>query len=159
MTPDTALQYAPLFETMVASFEGLSLRMDVERATRSAHFTITNDTVTVRVVARTFEEMEIAQVWAALGVVIPADRRPLVSELLHRINDTLAVGNFEFDVDKGVVRYKSTLVAHGATVSVDSFERILRIAVLMAEKYAPAVLSVAFGDSEPAAALACAQLT
>ncbi len=55
------------------------------------------------------EENHLIQVYSTLEVGIPENKRSYVSEFCNRVNYCMPIGNFEFDMDDGEVRYKTYL--------------------------------------------------
>lgn len=87
-----------------------------------------------------------------LPVVVPAERRAAMGELLHRLNYDLRVGSFEFGYDEGEVRFNLTILLPDASsdLSAGSLRHWLSIAVHTLDGFCPAILRVAFSNVSPA---------
>ena len=55
------------------------------------------------------EESFTIQVYAYLSSIIYENKRTAIAEYLTRANDNLPIGNFEFDIDSGEVRHKTSI--------------------------------------------------
>lgn len=57
-----------------------------------------------------FEESTTICVYSYLGTVIPENKTAEIAEFCTRVNYDMPNGNFEFDMDEGEVRYKTSMI-------------------------------------------------
>ena len=76
--------------------------------------------------------------------------RPAVAEYLTRANFGLALGNFELDMDRGVVGYKTThLIERSVPLSESTIAHTVIANLAMMDRYLPAMLAVVSGQATP----------
>lgn len=96
--------------------------------------------------------------YTVFPIKVPEERRVAVAEFLTRANYGLYHGNFEMDFSDGEVRYKTTGMApQDESIDPDITGRMIRLAVMMLDRYALGILAVATANEEPAKALAFLQ--
>jgi hypothetical protein len=76
-----------------------------------------------------------------------------VVEFLTRANYGGVVGNFEMDLERGEVRYRTSLGVGNATLSPDLIRPLIHINLIMMDNYLPGLLAVAFGNASPELAI------
>jgi hypothetical protein len=91
---------------------------------------------------------------ACPGVEIPAERRAAVAELLARLNGCAALGGFEVDFDKGIVRYRIALDTHGRRVTEQLLGDLVEFPGNALNAAWPAIAGVAAGELAPGEAFA-----
>lgn len=87
---------------------------------------------------------------------VPADRRGAAAEAVARINYEVPVGAFDFDVRDGELRFRYGAALQGATLGAHVVVNMIGIALQTCEQFHDALLGVAFGGADPAAAVALA---
>lgn len=107
-----------------------------------------------RCYAQVREEQEQFIFYSVLDVYVPENRRPAMAEFLTRANYGLIIGNFEMDWNDGEIRYKTSIDVEGDQLSVPLVHRLVYVNVLMMDRYLPGIMQVAFGNVDPAAAIA-----
>lgn len=107
-----------------------------------------------RCYAQVREEQEQFIFYSVLDVYVPENRRAAMAEFLTRANYGLIIGNFEMDWNDGEIRYKTSIDVEGDQLSVPLVHRLVYVNVLMMDRYLPGIMQVAFGNVEPAAAIA-----
>lgn len=88
---------------------------------------------------------------------VPAQKRPVVSELLALINEKLWLGHFDLCSDELVPMFRHTILLRGVTgASVEQLEDLVDIALGECERFFPAFQYVVWGGrtAEEAAAAA-----
>ncbi|MFI5166410.1 MAG: YbjN domain-containing protein [Thermoanaerobaculales bacterium] len=85
---------------------------------------------------------------------VPEARRREVMEFLTRANYGLLLGNFEFDLNDGEVRFKCAMDVEGGEITHTQYQNLLYVAVSMADRYYPGLQRVVQGSADPAAAIA-----
>lgn len=92
--------------------------------------------------------------YSILDVNVPPNRRQAMAEFLTRANYGLVIGNFEMDFNDGEVRYKTSIDVEGDRLTSALIKQLVYVNVLMMDRYLPGIMSVAFGNGEPARAIA-----
>lgn len=92
--------------------------------------------------------------YSRLETNVPANKRAAVAEFLTRANYGLAIGNFELDFNDGEVRYKTSIDVEGGQLTTGMVKTLVYVNVIMMNKYMPGIMSVAYGDADPADAVA-----
>ncbi len=85
---------------------------------------------------------------------VPAEKRQAIAEFTARANYGLILGNLELDMDSGQVRFKTSLQKMSGEITADLLGPLLYSNVLMMDRYLPGLLSVTYGNSTPAEAVA-----
>lgn len=99
------------------------------------------------VLIKALEEIGQLVIYSIAANKAPELRRNAVQEFLTRANFGLRIGNFEFDLDTGEIRFKTSLQFAGETLVPEMIEQCLLINVLTMEKYLPGILQMIFTDS------------
>lgn len=89
-------------------------------------------------------------------VSVPAAAAARAAELFHRINASLHLGCFEYEVDTGSVRFRTSAALGEAAVDGAFLRPLLYVNVTMMDRFLPAIAAVAFGAQTPTEALAAA---
>jgi len=84
----------------------------------------------------------------------PEDRRMAAAEFLTLANYGLFIGNFELDMDDGEIRYKTSIDVKGDRLSPALVRPLVYANLFMMDKYLPGIMSVIYGNVEPAEAVA-----
>jgi hypothetical protein len=82
----------------------------------------------------------------------PEARRAATAEAINRINQRLVFGNFEMDPEDGEIRFRTTVEAP-STMDDTLFDRVFHSNLSAADRYFPALMAVAYGNSAPASVL------
>lgn len=81
---------------------------------------------------------------------VPENKRAAVSEYLTRANYNLRVGNFEFDLSDGEVRYKTSMKwMEDYMPGDDTLEFLFSINFSIMDKYFPGLNAVVYGGVDP----------
>ena len=83
---------------------------------------------------------------------IPAARMSAVLELAARINAQLAFGNFDVDVDAGVIRFRTAIDVEGAALSAALVKNLCIANLATMDEFHPKIRAVLAG-ADPKAAL------
>jgi hypothetical protein len=86
-------------------------------------------------------------------VNVPEDRRARAAEFLTRANWGLRIGNFEMDYSDGQVRYKSSVDFEGFPLEGPMIRNAIYPAVQTMDRYLPGLMTMIYGDAEPADAI------
>lgn len=92
-------------------------------------------------------------VYSIFPIKTPEAKRPAVAEFITRANYCLLNGNFEMDYDDGEVRYKVMTRCGNIEYDPDSMEVIVDCGFSMLNRYGEDLLSVIYGNVDPAEAV------
>jgi hypothetical protein len=86
-------------------------------------------------------------------VSIPAEKRPQLMEFLGRANSGLVIGNFEMDLNTGLVRFRTSLDVMGARLDHALVHNVVRWSVGMMDHYLPGIHDILAGKTSAAEAI------
>lgn len=87
------------------------------------------------------------------------EMRPLVAEVVARANYRLIIGHFDLDMDNGRLRYRVGHVIGSAALSNETIMALIGMALEMADRYFPALMTVMFAGHTPSDAVYLSELT
>ncbi|MCI8650164.1 MAG: YbjN domain-containing protein [Anaerotruncus sp.] len=90
-------------------------------------------------------------IYSVLPVKAPEDKRSAVAEFITRANYGLIHGNFEMDYEDGEIRYKVTTACGDIDLGEEPMDRIINTGFCMLDRYGKGLLSVIYGNANPAA--------
>lgn len=85
---------------------------------------------------------------------IPELKRQDISEFLTRANFDLVIGNFEFDLEDGEIRFKTSIDVEGSHLDFNLIKRLVYTNAVMMDQYLPGITAVAYGAVTPLEAIA-----
>jgi hypothetical protein len=83
----------------------------------------------------------------------PKNKMSNAAELIARINRPLLIGNFELDIDTGLITYKTSIILGDSDLHNDILENLLFANWFAMDRYFPAFNLVIFGDVQPKKAI------
>jgi len=89
---------------------------------------------------------------------VPDSHRTEISLAVHRANYGMKLGNFEFDVDDGEIRYHTTLPLSDEFPDDEMLDHLLYVGVAMVDRYLPAFLAIVYGNEDVKLAIKAAEL-
>lgn len=141
------------YEKLLEHFEERELRYAAQEDRQSVTADFRGEVGTFRVVARVDDADGLFQVFAYLPVRTPVGARPAIAEAIVRANFGLKVGKFELDMEDGEVLFQAAQVfladGSGDGLSGDVIGRLIATSLAMLDRYAPAFLSVIYGNEPP----------
>jgi len=87
------------------------------------------------------------------------EMRPLVAEVVARANYRLLIGHFDLDMDNGRLRYRVGHVIGSAALSNETIMALIGMALEMADRYFPALMTVMFAGHTPSDAVYLSELS
>ncbi len=129
------------FEYTVESDERVELSFRTNNGVLATWFTIDEDD-------------EIVMFLTRCPVFVPEEGRPEAMEYLTRANFGLRIGHFEFDLDDGEVRYKTSIDVEGDELSTALLRRMVRPNLATMDRYLPGLLRVVYGATTAAEEIA-----
>lgn len=86
-------------------------------------------------------------------VNLPTERVLQAAEFICRANYGLQCGDFDLCVEDGKVQYRMSIPLADAELTAQQVAAVVVTSLVTAERYLPALLKVAYGAMEPAAAI------
>ena len=80
--------------------------------------------------------------YSVYPTIIPDHQRPTITEYLTRANHGLVQGNFEFDLDNGEIRYKTSLDITHLSINPKAIQQLVYTNVTIMGHYLPGILSI-----------------
>lgn len=145
------------FEKLIQHLDARDLRYRADNDAGSICVDFRGDVGTYRVIAAVDADGEMFEVFGCAPVRVPAGARPSVAETVVRANYGLRLGKLEMGYDDGEIRFQ---LAHALTNGVlddGVIARSFGAAIVMLDRYLPAVLSVIYGNELPADAVRAAE--
>ena len=102
------------------------------------------------------EENRKLQVETIIPLRVPKNKRNKIMELMVRINNNLLLGNFELDIDTGLISYKTSITLGQCDLHPDLVRPLFFANWAAADKYLPAIAAVIFKDVDPLRAISIA---
>ena len=99
------------------------------------------------------EETQIFFVYVYFPLKVPEKNRLAVSELMTRINYNLKIGNFEFDMKDGEIRYKTSVDIEGSELVTKMIHSMVSASLSTSDTYFPAVMHICYGNKTAVEAL------
>ena len=101
----------------------------------------------------TDEDKGTVRVKTLAPLVVPQSKRPQAAELLARINQHLALGVLELDMDSGTVACRTSIVLGESNLHHDVMEHLLYANWHVMDWFFPAINAVVFADVSPKEAI------
>lgn len=100
--------------------------------------------------AQAREEQEQFVFYSVCPVNVPPSRIEAATEFITRANYGMIIGNFELDYADGEIRYKTSIDVEGDSLTAPLVKQMVYANVLIMDRYLPGILSVVYGDADPA---------
>ncbi|MEM8534840.1 MAG: YbjN domain-containing protein [Chloroflexota bacterium] len=94
---------------------------------------------------RTDEEAEILLIYTMMPQRIPEDHRLKIAEYVARANYGLRIGNFEFDMRDGEIRYKVSVDVEGGILSNTMIDNMVLAGMNTMDRYFQGFMMVCYG--------------
>ncbi len=106
-----------------------------------------------KVVAFVLDEEQQVIVYSECPVAAPAGQVTPMAEFITRANFGLLLGNFEMDMDSGVIRYKTGIDVEGGTLTTQMVRHLVYANIQGMDRYLPGIMAVLTGGVSPAEAI------
>lgn len=116
-------------------------------------FGVSLDSMKVDCILDIRESSDLILFYTVLPLMVPEDRRSVVSEFIARANYGLRIGNFELDFRDGELRYKTYASTNQSCINIDIVRHLIHANIQTFEKYVPGVLKVIYSDMTPEEAI------
>jgi hypothetical protein len=103
------------------------------------------------------ESTQILGCYATTGCLVPEDRRMAIAEAITRANWGLPIGCFELDFSDGELRFRASMDVEGSILATKMVHNLAFATINTHDRYHQALMRVAFGDADPASAIAAAE--
>jgi len=80
--------------------------------------------------------------YSIVGTSVPEGVRSQMAHFLHRANHGLNIGNFEFDLSQGEIRFKTSVQANSEQFTHELFQSLVHHNVLVVDEYYPGIRSI-----------------
>lgn len=81
-----------------------------------------------------------------IPLVVPDARRLAMAETVVRINHSLLLGAFDFQIGEGMLRFRSSVPIGDGTLTRDQFSRLLYTSMATVDRYFKAFARLLYGD-------------
>lgn len=99
------------------------------------------------------QESELVMFLVQVPTRTPEGKRKEVMEFITRANYVISIGNFEFDLGDGDIRFKVALDVEGGALSTVMVKNILNVAFSSVDRYFPGLMTVMYGNAIPSVAI------
>ena len=103
--------------------------------------------------AHSYEDRNQFVFYSNIPVQVPKEKRMLLSEFLNRANYRQVIGNWEIDLDRGLIRFKTSIDIEGVEFQEKLINYVIMPNVVAADKYLPGIVSVLDGQQSPKEAI------
>jgi hypothetical protein len=107
--------------------------------------------------AQALEEDEQFVFYSIAPIKVTQPKLWLCVEYLTRANFNLILGNFELDMDSGLVRFKTSIDVEGDRLSLSLFRSVVYSNVSIMERYLPGLEAILLNNARPKEVLALAE--
>lgn len=80
------------------------------------------------------------------GNSCPAEKMPLMLNILNRINTYLTYGNFEIDIESRQIKFRTSLIAHGLELSNEVIESVIDTNTSLMDYTSPFFMKLVYGN-------------
>ena len=89
--------------------------------------------------------------YSLFPAVVPPEAHRAVVDFITRANAGLVIGNFELDVDRGELRYRTSIDVEGDRLTPALLTHVVHANVLTMDRHLPGLVSVIREDGAPPA--------
>lgn len=140
-------------QEVINFFNSENWRFSEEEDTENLFMTFQGQTDIFPCYARVRSQEQQFIFYCICPVKVAEDQTLGVAEFLHRANFGLVVGNFEFDVETGDVRFKTSIDVEGTNINQPLIKTLVYNNVLTTERYFPGLRKVMEGSVTPRTAV------
>lgn len=145
-----------LLEKAVEWLDGENWSYDVIERSNGGHFiraAYQGKNTKMDLVVEARIETSLFFTYAYLPFSVPEHKKAVMCELFSRINFNLNIGNFEFDMRDGEIRYKTSVDLDGSEITPKMIENMVSTTLSTADDFLPIMMAVIYGDKTPEIAL------
>lgn len=145
---------APLFDTIVSYFERDGWEFRRLPGHQALEMAAAGEHGNYRLIAVVEGDHSIVRFLTFVEGKVPEGRRREVMEFLTRANYGLLLGNFEYDVNDGEVRFKCSADLEDGELTHAQFQNLLLVGLSVMDRYFPGLQRVIQGTADAPAAIA-----
>lgn len=145
---------SPILDALVEFFTGEGWpfhKMDTEE--NSIQIGFQGDNGLWNCFAKAREDANQLLFYSICPVIAPPEKRGAVTEYITLVNYGLAIGNFEMDLESGVIRYKTYLSTEGISLTTEIIRQVVFPNLLITDRFLPGLLKTVYSEISPAEAL------
>lgn len=146
----------PLLPIVTAALHERNLRY-MALSEQTMALPIRTDLATYDCILRVDDELRTVTCYLTHAVRVPERRRLAIAEAITRANYGLLLGCFELDMNDGEIRFRTSVDVEGGALTTAMCHSLMAAAVSVSDRYHEALMRVACGGAEPAAAIAEAE--
>ena len=117
-------------------------------------FTVTTEHTRLDCALEAYEETERVCLLATYPALVPEAKRLAAAEYLTRANFGILLGNFELDMDMGLVRFKTSADVESIPLTPTFLKNLFEAMLTTSTKYYPGLMKVIYANMVPADAVA-----
>ena len=81
-------------------------------------------------------------VFTMAWLIVPSEKRQPVDYYISRVNSQCAVGSFDFDIDEGLVAYRTALEVGTAALTSELIQPLFAQGLVATERYVPNIMDI-----------------
>jgi hypothetical protein len=105
------------------------------------------DNADFRVLVSVDEEDHLLNVYTLCPINVPKKKLPAIAELIARINCNLSLGNFDIDMDDGMIAFRTGIKVGHKELKIEALYILISGNSLIMDHYFPAIASVVYDGS------------
>ncbi|TNF25691.1 MAG: hypothetical protein EP329_22555 [Deltaproteobacteria bacterium] len=145
-----------LLDAAVAFFSADERELSVMAAKNppQVHFMVTAEHTRIECALEAYEDTERVCLLATYPALVPEPKRLAAAEYITRANFGILLGNFELDMDIGLVRFKTSADVESIELTPTFLKNLFEANLTTATKYYPGLMKVIYANMKPSDALA-----
>jgi hypothetical protein len=147
------------YQAVVDHFTTNDWKFELDEENQVLQAGYTGDNAQFRCAVTINEDDDVCQCFAILPAVVPQDKRLAIAELCVRASYAMKIGNFEFDMDDGEIRFHAGAPYPAGKLDDSVIRHLVAVSLLMTDRYYPAFMSVLFAGVSPKDAVLAAEQT
>lgn len=137
-----------VYETLCASLDDREWHYEKHEEDMVVTCGVSGDDIPMRLIIRVMPERQLVQLLSPLPFDIPEDKRVDVALALTMVNDRLANGSFDFNIENGRVVFRLTNAFMDSTLGKEVFDYIVGVSVTTVDEYNDKVMMLCKGMVE-----------
>jgi hypothetical protein len=160
MSDDSALpEFGTPYRVLIDHCEAKEINFRTMPEHKAVFFSLHGNVAAYEVTFFISHDDEVFQTYVTLPVSVSDEKmRPLVSEFVVRANNKLTLGNFDFEIDEGKLRYHAAHAFGPGDLDDETIERLMSTVLETVDRYYPALMRLMYGGNTPADAVFLSEL-
>ncbi len=152
-------EFGSPYQVLLDHCESAGLKFQAQPEVKGVLFSVRGEAAIYDLSLLITHDDEVLQICVTIPVAAKdAKIRPLVAEFTVRANHHLGIGNFDFDMDDGALRYHVGHAFGDKALDDTAVGRLVATALGTADRYFPALMRMMYGGHTPADAVYLAEL-